>query len=411
MRSDAVRAVAAGAALCALAATPQAAAVPSKVVVTEVKGGAAVASVDVFPDGSAGVVATSKDKIIVAKYKSNGHLNTDYGTDGIATVPLPKTTRAAAAAIAVTSGGKVVVTGSTTGGDAVVARLTAGGRTDTTFNGTGYNVTDLGGSDAATGLALGKAGEPYLLANTKGDFAVVKYCSGQAPGCPAGTVDTRYGTSGITRIDFNKGTDASAAIAARSNGRVVVIGTTQPAGKKQSAFAMAGLTPAGRLDTAFATDGKAVINDARAIRTGPAIALDSTERILVSGTLDGRFALARYTPAGKVDTTFADTGIARPSLKGTGTSVGVYNAEITTVGTTTADGKATALRYTAAGNPVTRYGNGGKAQAPLGGGTKDSIAGVVLDSAGRAILAGTTNNKIAILRYTTTGTLDPNYGA
>lgn len=378
------------------------------VVVTTVKGGVSVASIEVFPDGSAGVVATSNGRIIVAKYTPGGKLNDAWGEHGIAAVPLPKSAGAAGAAAIGISGTKVVVAG-TVGGDVVVARLTANGRPDTTFNGTGYRITDLGGTDdAATGLTLGSAGEPYLLASTQGHIAVVKYCSGNESTCKAGQLDHRYGKNGIARIDFG-GAESGAALAVRSLGRVDVVGTTRKSGATEDKFAMAGLTPAGRLDNAFGTGGKVVTSDRRAIHTGPVMALDSSERILVAGTVDGHFAVARYTSAGAIDRTFATTGVATATTKGTATTINVWKSDITVAGTTP-DGKATALRYTAGGTPATQYGTNGVAQAALGGGSADTIAGVVLDGAGRAILAGTTDNRIALLRYTTSGALDHNYG-
>ncbi|GLF97264.1 NHL repeat-containing protein [Streptomyces yaizuensis] len=400
------------AALTAAAPTAPAPRPAGGVVVTEVKGGASVAGIDVFPDGSTVVVATSDGRIIVAKYTPGGKLDPRWGRNGIATVPLDKKAGTAGAAAIGVNGTKVVVAG-TVGGDVVVARLTAGGSPDTTFNTTGYRVTDLGGTDdTATGLALGAAGEPHLLANSDGGVAVVRYCSGADTTCAAGAVDHRYGKNGTARFRFTTGagTDSGAAVALRSDGRADIIGTTRPADEDRSRFAMAALTPRGGLDNAFGTGGKVVTDDRQAIRTGPVMVLDSSERILVAGTLDGRFAVARYTATGAVDRTFATDGVATAATEGTATAITVRNAEITIAGTTP-QGMAVALRYTDSGKPGTHYGSHGVARTSLGGDTDtDTIAGVVLDTGGRALLTGTTDRKIAVLRYTTGGTLDTAYG-
>lgn len=372
------------------------------IVTTAVPGGAHVASLEVLEDGSVGVVATGSDRIIVLKHGPDGALDRSYGTKGVATVPVEG--KAAAAAIAVGPDGKVVVAGSV-GGDVVAARFTESGKPDRDFNnGKGYVRTDLGASDdAVVGVALSSAGEVFVLATTNNNLGVVKYTS-------EGKRAVDFGRTGIATTDLG-GTESAAALAVRPSGEVLAVGTTRDTSGTES-FAMVQYDKEGRLDGDFGPqrNGKVIVASGRTIRSGLVMVLDNAGKIVVAGTLDDDYAAARYTVDGKADAGFGSAGTAKTDLGGkdSATTVGVWQSEITVAGTTTAQGGAASAglaRLDAKGTQDTTYGKSGIAKIAFGG----TVAAVVMDSAGRAIITGTLDERIAVARFTTAGKLDRTY--
>jgi uncharacterized delta-60 repeat protein len=389
-------------ALFGVISLPARAATPG-IVTTSVPGGASTASLEVFTDGSVGVVATSNDKIIVLKYGPNGALVRSFGTKGIATVKVEG--KAAAAAIAVEADGKVVVAG-TVGGDVLAARFTANGKPDQDFNnGKGYARTDLGApDDAAVGVAVSSAGAVFVLATTKGNFGVVKYTT-------QGKRDDDFGRNGIAITDLG-GTESAAALAVRSSGEVLAVGTTRPSTGGAESFAMVQYDNAGKLDSDFGPkrNGKVIVSNGRVIRSGPVMVLDSAGNAVVAGTLNGKYAVARYTVDGRADTDFGRNGTATADQggDGTATTVGVWNSTIIVAGTTVikaGDTKACLVSFDVNGTKDTDYGKSGVAKVTFAG----SVAGVVLNSAGQAVIGGTIGGKVAVARFTTAGQLDAGY--
>ena len=72
---------------------------------------------------------------------------------------------------------------------------------------------------------------------------------------PTGDMDTTFGGGdGITITDFGGGNDEAQDLAIASDGKILVGGHTNASGTD---FAVARYTQAGLLDTSFSSDGKA----------------------------------------------------------------------------------------------------------------------------------------------------------
>ena len=128
-------------------------------------------------------------------------------------------------AVAVQPGGEIVVAGSastTTGpGHFLVARFTAAGALDPTFNGTGFHTTTIGSStSAAYGVAIQPNGKIIAAGKsfngTREEFAFMRFLSG-------GTLDTAFGAGGRVTVGFAGNAHAS-AVALQAGGAIFAAG-------------------------------------------------------------------------------------------------------------------------------------------------------------------------------------------
>jgi uncharacterized delta-60 repeat protein len=152
--------------------------------------------------------------------------------------------------------GKVLVAGVTAGSaeNFLIARYNANGTVDTSFGGgTGRVTTDFSGrADRATAISLLDGGK-FLVAGTSssssniGDFAIARYN-------PNGSLDTSFGTSGKTRIDFSGHDDQFGAMSVLSSGKILLAGSTDRSTGDDVAFAR--LNSNGKLDTTFGGTGR-----------------------------------------------------------------------------------------------------------------------------------------------------------
>ncbi|WP_282702677.1 hypothetical protein [Streptomyces sp. CC219B] len=126
----------------------------------------------------------------VARYNSDGTLDTSFSSDGKVTVDVHSLLADEARDVAVDGDGKIVTAGLTgeispfpadpTAGDALVVRYNADGTLDTSFSGDGIATVDFaGGADVARGLALTNTDDIVIAggATSSGtglDFALAK---------------------------------------------------------------------------------------------------------------------------------------------------------------------------------------------------------------------------------------------
>jgi uncharacterized delta-60 repeat protein len=197
----------------------------------------------------------------------------------------------AAAAVAVQADAKLVVAG-TSAGDVAVSRYRADGSPDTTFSGDGLAVTDFGGGERVRSVAIQPDGK-VLVAGT----GVVRYN-------PNGTLDTTFGGGDGRAGDGQQFTD----VGVLPGGRIVA---TEP-----NMLGLVAFTPAGAVDTSFG-GGDGIVRtrspSGGAVETGTSLVVLPDGNVLVGGSVtafnvffgNDDFAVARYTPDGVLDTSFA----------------------------------------------------------------------------------------------------------
>jgi uncharacterized delta-60 repeat protein len=241
----------------------------------------------------------------------NGALDPGFGSEGKVTVGLP----GGASAMALQADGKIVALGTRT-----LARYNTDGTLDPTFGTAGAVTIVFGGvQDAAQGVAIQPDGKIVVVGSTRtstrDDFALARYNAD-------GSLDTGFGTDGRVSTDFNGQVDKAWAVLIQNDGGIVVAGhaaTATPLGVDND-FAVARYTSAGALDTTFGTGGKATTNVAGLADLASAAALQPDGKVVLAGRVaDGGadnpdVGLVRYTAGGTPDPDFGDGGVVRADV-------------------------------------------------------------------------------------------------
>ncbi|MFE0648598.1 calcium-binding protein [Streptomyces sp. NPDC059534] len=263
--------------------------------VQEFGGSADGADVAVQPDGK--IIAAGKGGgggFALVRLDTTGGLDPSLGGDGAVvagfTPTSPQDVGGTARAMALQPDGKIVLTGyvGNTAFDIGVARYLSNGSLDTTFSGDGMVTADFGGTEFGNAVAVQPDGRILAAGSGGAGFALLRY---NADGSP----DAGFGTAGRTSVAFPGDGGTAYAMALQTNGKIVLAGRADdPAGSEANDFGVARLHPDGSVDTGFGGDGFVVtgfddFDEARAVLVQP------DGRIVAAGHGAGfAFALARY---------------------------------------------------------------------------------------------------------------------
>ena len=191
-------------------------------------------------------------------------------------------------------------------------------------------------------------------------------------------------------------------------------------------FTAPALANPGDLDPSFDGDGTTVTRLART-DWGEAVAVQPNGKIVVAATASGRsahrFAVVRYTAAGKLDSTFGGNGKVQTKISDCGCASAfalalqpdgkIVVAGMTWVMTSNGLGRArfALVRYRPDGSLDRSFGHKGRVVTNLGPGY-DAASAVIVRPNGKIVAAGTAAGfrKIALVRYKPDGTLDPTFG-
>lgn len=373
-------------------------------------------------------VSGNKDFALV-RYNYNGTLDTTFGTGGKVTTDFNATSDRIWG-IALQSDGKIVAAGETESAvfpgtnDIALARYNTNGTLDTTFGGTGKVTTDHGGGANNLAYAVAISGTNIVVAGYETvsgnkDFMVAQYTS-------AGILDPTFGTLGVTTLGFSGFNDVARAVAIDGSNRIVLGGYANNGSDDD--FAVARFTSGGVLDTTFvAGAGKAAINIFGPASADQAFGLainPVTQSIVLAGsaynngTGNKDFALVRYFPTGALDGSFGGGGVVTTDF---GNSPDVANSVyVRSDGVTVAGGFSrfspssddfALARYTQNGGLDTTFDSDGKLTMRISNADERAYA-VAREFDGKIVAAGfaTTANPaqhdFALARFNSNGTLD-----
>ncbi len=314
-------------------------------------------------------------------------------------------------AAALQSDGKIVCCGRIIQSEileALVLRYTTDGILDTSFGIDGIVNTSVNNGAVANAIII-QPDDKILIAgyslNTTTEFLIIRYL-------PDGSLDTSFGTSGITTTSIKDGANAS-AIGLQSDGKVIVAGTANSTG--QNEFCLARYTTTGVLDTSYATGGIAnTIIGSNALAS--ALVVQSDDKVIVGGTTTNnlnQFALARYTTTGILDTTFDADGIVLTPI-GIESSINALAIQSTgeIIAAGFSDEDFALARYTTAGILDGTFGTGGVVTTDIN--STSQINSIVIQTTGEIVAAGSftggTTTGFSLARYTTAGSLDGTFG-
>ncbi|MBC1238437.1 DUF4347 domain-containing protein [Nostoc sp. 2RC] len=262
-------------------------------------------SIAVQPDGKI-VVGGSVDPndFALIRYNSDGSLDSSFGNGGRVITSMSDG-QDFIASILIQPDGKIVVTGGVMvngNNNFILARYNSNGSLDTNFGSNGKVITDFPGTDDfGNSVALQSDGKIVVAGSTgnigsNGDFALARYNSN-------GTLDTSFGNGGKVVTDLG-GNDAGQSLAILQNGKIVVSGFAQNPSDRRD-FALAVYNSNGSLDTSFGNSGKVITPVGSSYFQDTRVAVQSDGKIVVAGSDSGNFVVARYeAPLSNVSTPY-----------------------------------------------------------------------------------------------------------
>ncbi len=208
----------------------------------------------------------------LARYYTDGSLDTSFGIGGKVNTDFGDTDWSYS--MAIQSDGKIIAVGYSNFAlvqSFAVARYNTNGSLDTTFGTAGKVTTKFGGADSAHSVAIQSDGRIVVagysnVAYTQGlaDFALARYNTN-------GSLDMSFGTGGKVTTYFG-GTDLGYSVAIQNDGKIVVVGDSHLAryntdGSLDTTFGIGGKvtttsdegTVAGGYSAAIQSDGKLVV--------------------------------------------------------------------------------------------------------------------------------------------------------
>ena len=358
-----------------------------------------------------------------------GDLDPTFGGDGEVITHFTRSSDDFASAVALQSNGKIVAAGSSLpSGDSrgrfAVARYRSNGRLDRTFGGDGRVRTHFArrSHDEGFGAAIQTDGKIIVAGHSNGRFALARYLAN-------GALDPSFGGDGKVTTHFGSGReDVASAVLIQADGGIIAVGFSSSRGGTPTKFALARYTTEGSLDKTFGGDGKVLTHFARGSDdVAWAAALQADGKIVVAGwTIAGfhpsRFALARYNPNGSLDKTFGGDGQVKT---GHFTRLGGELDDQAQAVAIQPDGKLVAAggagfvdchdrialaRYNPNGRLDPSFSGDGKTTTRFSRRSCDEANGISIQTDGKIVIAGDTNDSSALARYQGDGNLDASFG-
>jgi len=237
---------------------------------------------------------------------------------------------------------------------------------------------------------------------------------------PDGSLDPSFGVNGI--VDLAKTPFESLAQAVlQPDGKILVVGDGAGSGGS-SDIVLARLNSDGTADTSFADNGFATSNlqdgfvpqvvqsEGVALQPDGSIIVASASNKATDASLDFLAEVLRFTPAGQLDSKFAQGGalalLNAPVVLDAITGVAIDSEDRIIVG-----GDEGLLRITPAGELDPHFGTGGYADAP-GGDAYGALTSIAIQHGGQIIVAGSASGSTAMYaaQFTENGTLDRSCG-
>jgi uncharacterized delta-60 repeat protein len=186
---------------------------------------------------AAGSSRTTAQRFALARYNGNGNLDTSFGSGGLVTTTFAGS-NAGAAGVAVAPDGRIVAAGSSDNGSNsrfAVARYNSNGSLDTSFgNGTVTTAFGSNPQDTAVSVAVQPDGRILAAGSTLNGstrrFGLARYNSN-------GGLDTLFGAGGLVTTSFGNTDSDAAGVAVQRDSRIVVAGTSSNGTSSQFALA------------------------------------------------------------------------------------------------------------------------------------------------------------------------------
>ncbi|MEJ2617655.1 MAG: hypothetical protein P8Z35_22060, partial [Ignavibacteriaceae bacterium] len=369
----------------------------------------------------------TKDFVLV-RCDEYGNLDGDFGTGGILVTELSKEQEIYK--IEIQDDGKIIAAGNSFDESSdesvfILARYETNGDLDSDFGPgdigiDGIVVTEIGSTAAATSIVVQSDGKIVAAGcsfnGTDKDFTLTRYNID-------GTLDADFGTGGIVTLPETSSEDMALSVLIEDNGNIITAGYSDDGIRR---FSLVCCNIIGEEVNSFGDNGRVITPVGKADAKAYSMVIQKDGKIIAAGTAfngtDYDAALTRYNTDGELDTTFGTKGIV---IRGGSGNDYIYSAALQTNGS----GEEKIIvggcsdeygtkdfvigRFNNDGSLDTTFGSGGALITPIGS-ADDEIYSIAVQENGKIIAAGYTDNgsdkDFAIARYTSDGEPDISFG-
>jgi len=372
-------------------------------------------------------VGSPVSRIAVARYNSDGSLDTGFDSDGRLTTVTGGEESEATAVVLQADGKLVVGAGDGFLQPPVLVRYNTDGSLDTTFGNAGITTSPVGAFSFVFEDVAVQADQKLLGITTDEIFSgppdfnsvvsinVVRFNTD-------GSIDESFDTDGVATVDIEMGEVHSASIVVQMDDKIVVAGTSWDFDPSTvESYLVARLNNDGSPDTAFDIDGVAETELTPAeSNNASGVALQADGKIVVVGTSNYDIGVVRYNVDGSLDDSFSGDGkvttpVDAPLDASFQALVVLADGRIIAGGqsATANDGDLALARYSIDGTLDTTFGSGGKVTTSLSN-RGESIRGLSVQADGKLLAVDavrtSTSSDAALVRYNTDGSLDGGFG-
>lgn len=276
--------------------------------------------IKLLSDGKIAVAGMSNTGVFVARLNANGSLDTSFGTNGYyrfyANQP---ESHAVNVDMALSDDGSIFLTGTisiagTNNTNFYIVKLTTDGSPDATFDGDGVLYSAAGSlSRTSHTIIVQPDGKPVIsgsfVSGPYSDWLVARYSATGAP-------DLTFNTTGIKSISFFDNPEEAKCLVLQPDGKIVIGGNTTSDNDPTTFFALARLTPDGQFDLSFSSDGRAFSGYSYENASATSILLDAEGSVYLGGysNRNGSFdyQILKYLANGVRDNGFGTNGFLFP---------------------------------------------------------------------------------------------------
>lgn len=343
----------------------------------------------------------------VCRYNINGSFDNSFGISGTSTLLMG--IYFDGGAVSIQSDDKILISGgiyfSPDTEDFIIARYTQNGLLDSSFNGTGINITSFGAIDGARDATLQQDGKAILVGFSRNSLdmdtmaCIARYTL-------AGSLDSTFDLDGKISFPYN---GIISAVTMQNDHKILVAGCVFNGSNLD--FNIMRYNPDGQLDNSFGTAGEVITDFGFSNDNLFSVNTQADGKIIASGTSDNECALVRYNADGSLDLSFGIGGKITTSIGGgvldAATSTAVQSdGKIYASGfslTPGGDGEFVLVRYDVNGYLDPSFDSDGIVTTNIVPLELDAAASMILQPDGRIIVAGGSYNgndvDFCIVRY------------
>lgn len=252
--------------------------------------------------------------VALARYKSNGSLDSTFGTNGIRIDSTPGFSNYIYAA-ALQANGKIVVGGGSAAPGPgstyrfTLARFNSNGSLDHTFGVNGFAYTSINSNSTIYALAIQPDGKIVAAGSSNGPVPLV---STIARYDSTGVLDATFGTNGTVTTIANPNMSQFTSVGILPDGRILAGGVSlYDNNQLHTCFLAVRYHPDGSLDATFGNSGIDISGVLGVSSMSNSLSLLSGGKFLLAGQqkdIEGGVAVARYNADGGLDLTFGTAG-------------------------------------------------------------------------------------------------------